>query len=312
MIKDDYLWVEKYRPRTVSDCILPEDLKNTFQEFVDNKNVPNLLLSGVAGVGKTTIALAMLNELGCDSIIINGSLSGNIDTLRNEIQRFASSVSLMGGRKYVILDEADYLTGTTQAALRNFMETTSRNCGYILTCNFPNKIIEPLRSRCSVVDFSVNKKNMPALAAQFFKRAAAILTENGVEYDKATVAEVIKKHYPDWRRVLNELQRYSSSGKIDSGILINMSEISIKQLAKFLKEKDFTNVRKWVVENAEADATALYRTLYNNAAEYIEKQSIPSLVLTIAKYQYQESFVADKEINLLACLVEIMVDCVFV
>ena len=306
---DEFLWVEKYRPATIQDTILPDNLKQTFQEFVNQGNIPNLLLSGSAGCGKTTVARAMLEELGCDYIVINGSLNGNIDMLRNEIMQFASSVSLMGGRKYVILDEADYLNpNSTQPALRNFMEEFSRNCGFILTCNFKNRIIEPLQSRCSVVEFKIKKTDLPALASQMMKRLMHILDTESVVYDKAVLAELIKKHYPDWRRVINELQRYSATGKIDSGLLANITESSYKDLIRFLKEKDFTNTRKWVAENIDTDATAIFRTLYDTASVDVSKNSVPNLVLILAKYQYQAAFVADHEINLTACLTEMMID----
>lgn len=309
---EEFLWVEAYRPKTVQDTILPEALKATFQEFVNQGNIPNLLLSGSAGCGKTTIARAMLEELGCDYIVINGSMNGNIDTLRNDIKSFASSVSLSGGRKYVILDEADYLNAnSTQPALRNFMEEFSRNCGFILTCNFKNRIIEPLQSRCSVIDFKISKKEMPALALQFMKRVAGILDKQGIEYDKAVVAEVIKKHFPDWRRVLNELQRYSATGRIDSGMLSNMQEATFKTLIGYLKDRDFTSMRKWVGENIDTDSVAIFRTLYDSAYEHMEKNSVPQLVIILAKYQYQAAFVADHEINLVSCLTEIMIECKF-
>jgi DNA polymerase III delta prime subunit len=306
---EEFLWVERFRPKTIQDTILPDNLKQTFQEFVNQGNIPNLLLSGSAGCGKTTVARAMLEELGCDYIVINGSLNGNIDTLRNEIMQFASSVSLMGGRKYVILDEADYLNpNSTQPALRNFMEEFSRNCGFILTCNFKNRIIDPLQSRCSVVEFKIKKTDLPALASQMMKRLCQILDSESVEYDKPVLAELIKKHYPDWRRVINELQRYSATGKIDSGLLANITETSYKDLIRFLKEKDFTNMRKWVAENIDTDATAIFRTLYDTANQYTTKNTIPNLVLILAKYQYQATFVSDHEINLAACLTEMMVD----
>ena len=311
MLKE-FLWTEVYRPSTIQDTILPDNLKETFQEFVNKGNIPNLLLSGGAGCGKTTVARAMLEELGCDYIVINGSLNGNIDTLRNEIMQFASSVSLMGGRKYVILDEADYLNpNSTQPALRNFMEEFSRNCGFILTCNFKNRIIEPLQSRCSVIEFKIAKADLPTLASQMMKRLCRILDQESIGYDKAVLAALIKKHHPDWRRIINELQRYSATGKIDSGLLANITEGSYKDLIRYLKEKDFTNTRKWVAENIDTDATAIFRTLYDNASTHVNKPSVPVLVLIVAKYSYQAAFVADHEINLMACLTEIMMDCTF-
>ena len=311
-VKEQFLWVEKYRPKTIADTILPEELKATFQQFVDQKNIPNLILSGSAGVGKTTVARAMLEELECDYIVINGSMNGNIDTLRNEILNFASSVSLSGGRKYVILDEADYLNAnSTQPALRNFMEEFSRNCGFILTCNFKNRIIEPLHSRCSVVDFKLSKSASAKLAAQFFKRVEKILSNENVEYDRAVVAEVITKFFPDWRRVLNELQRYASTGKIDSGILGNIKDLEINSVYKLLKEKDFTSLRKWVAENVDIEQTEVFRRLYESADQYMTANSVPQLVLILSKYQYQAAFVADPEINIIACFTEILINCEF-
>lgn len=313
VLKYNPLWCEKYRPNTIEDTILPTNLKADFQQFVDQKNIPNLLLSGPAGVGKTTVAKAMLEELGCDYIVINGSMNGNIDTLRNEILNFASSVSLSGGRKYVILDEADYLNpNSTQPALRNFMEEFSKNCGFILTCNFANRIIEPLHSRCSVIEFKISKNDMASLAAQFFKRVVNILTTENIEFDKAVVAEILKKYFPDWRRVLNELQRYSATGKIDSGILVNLQEVSLQTLVSFIKEKNFTEVRKWVGENLDNNQNEIFRKLYDTSVDYLKKNSVPGLVLIIAKYQYQSSFVADQEINLMACLTEMMIELEFV
>lgn len=309
MIRDDFLWVEAYRPRTIDSTILPADLKATFQQFVDQKNVPNLLLTGRAGVGKTTVARAMLEELQCDYVIINGSMNGNIDTLRNEIRDFASSVSFSGGRKYVILDEADYLNpNSTQPALRNFMEEYSKNCGFILTCNFKNRIIEPLHSRCSVIEFKINKEDKPKMASQFFKRVCNILNKENVTYDQKAVIEVITKFFPDWRRVLNELQRYSATGKIDSGILVNFSEENLKGLVELLKAKNFSEVRKWVAENNDIDQTVFFRKLYDTASQYLKTNSIPQLVITLAEYQYKAAFVADHEINILACLTEIMAE----
>jgi DNA polymerase III delta prime subunit len=312
-MNEEFLYVEKYRPKTIEDTILPVDLKATFQHFVDQKNIPNLILSGTAGVGKTTVARAMLEQLGCDYIVINGSMNGNIDTLRNEILNFASSVSLSGGRKYVILDEADYLNAnSTQPALRNFMEEFSRNCGFILTCNFKNRIIEPLHSRCSVVDFKITKKDMAKLAMQFMKRVETILAAENIEFDKAVVAQIIQKYFPDWRRVLNELQRYSATGKIDTGILTNLQQSSIRGLVTLMKEKNFTEIRKWTKNNIDTDVNVLYNEFYETAAEHFTPRCIPALVLLIAKYQYQNSFSANVEINFTAFLVEVMLEMEFV
>ena len=308
---EEFLWVEKYRPKTVADTILPEDLKKVFQQFVDQKNIPNLILSGTAGVGKTTVAKAMCEELGCDYIVINGSMNGNIDTLRNDIARFASSVSLAGGRKMVILDEADYLNAqSTQPALRNFMEEFSANCGFILTCNFVDRIIEPLHSRCSVVKFKIRKSELPELAKQFLRRVCGILDNESVTYDKAAVVEVIKKHFPDWRRVINELQHYSATGSIDTGILRNFNDDTLNKLIGYMKDKNFTAVRKWVAES-DMDTNEFFRAFYDKAETYLVAGSIPMLVLHLAKYQYQNAFAADPEINLVACLTEIMADCTF-
>ena len=308
--KKDFLWVESYRPQTVQEAILPERLKKTFQQFVDQKNVPNLLLSGRAGVGKTTIAKAMLEEIGADYIVINGSMNGNIDTLRNEIMQFASSVSLQGGRKYVILDEADYLNpNSTQPALRNFMEEFSKNCGFILTCNFKNRIIEPLHSRCSVVEFKIANEDKQAIAGQFFKRVSRILEEENVEYDRSTVAEVIKTYFPDWRRVLNELQRYSSTGRIDSGVLANKSVDNMNALITLMKERNFTDVRKWVAENTDVDSAVLYRQLYDLLPTKISStQSVADAIIILAEYQYKEAFVANSEINRVAALATLMAE----
>jgi len=308
-MNEEFLWVEKYRPKTIDDTILPVDLKSTFQQFVDQKNIPNLILSGTAGVGKTTVARAMLEQLGCDYIVINGSMNGNIDTLRNEILSFASSVSLSGGRKYVILDEADYLNAnSTQPALRNFMEEFSRNCGFILTCNFKNRIIEPLHSRCSVVDFKITKKDMAKLAMQFMKRVNFILNTENVKYESAVIAEIIQKHFPDWRRVLNELQRYSATGNIDSGILANMQENSIRELIALMKDKNFTEIRKWVRNNTDTDVNYLYNQFYDSAAQYFHAKDIPAMVTLIAKYQYQNAFAANSEINFASFIAEILIE----
>ena len=310
-MQNDFLYVEKYRPQSVVDTILPDALKNTFQTFVDNKNVPNLLLTGTAGVGKTTIAKAMLEELGCDYIVINGSDEGRlIDTLRTKIKGFASSMSLAGGRKYVILDEADYLNAdTVQPALRNFMEEYSSNCGFILTCNFVNKIIAPLHSRCSVVEFKMTPEDKPKLASELFKRACIILDNEQVEYDKKVVAEVVKRHFPDNRRVLNELQRYAGTGKIDAGILVNFADLNMKDLMKSMKEKEFSKVRKWVAQNIDGDTSQVFRTNYDTVGKYVEPNSVPQVVVTLADYQYKAAFAADAEINMMAMLTEMMIDC---
>ncbi len=307
---NEYLWCQKYRPRTVSDTILPKDLKDTFQKFVDDKNVPNLLLSGRAGVGKTTIARAMLDELGADYIVINGSMNGNIDTLRVDIQNFASTVSFMGGRKYVILDEADYLNAnSTQPALRNFMEEFSKNCGFILTCNFANRIIEPLHSRCSVINFNINAADRPKLAAQFFKRTLGILDAENVEYDQKAVAELINTYFPDWRRVLNELQRYAATGKIDAGILRNKGSESIEQLILMMKEKRFNDVRKWIGENSDIDSATLYRSMYDMLPTKIAStSSIANAIIILAEYEYKEAFVANPEINRAAAMATLMAE----
>jgi len=309
-MQDEFLWVEKYRPKTVKDTILPNSLKETFQQFVDQDNVPNLLLTGRAGVGKTTIAKAMLEQIGADYIIINGSMNGNIDTLRTEISNFASSVSFTGGRKYVILDEADYLNpNSTQPALRNFMEEFSKNCGFILTCNFKNRIIEPLHSRCSVIEFKIANEDKQQIAAQFYKRVTNILETENVEFDKSTVAELVKTYFPDWRRVLNELQRYASTGRIDSGVLANKSADNLNALITLMKERNFTEVRKWVAENTDIDSAVLYRSLYDLLPTKIgSTQSIADAIIILAEYQYKEAFVANSEINRVAALATLMAE----
>tara|TARA_Y100000114_G_scaffold135258_1_gene135995 strand:+ start:1135 stop:2070 length:936 start_codon:yes stop_codon:yes gene_type:complete len=304
---DTFLWVEQYRPKTVDDCILPQSLKNTFKEFVANGNVPNVILSGGPGVGKTTIAKAVLEELGATYMMINGSEESGIDVLRTKIKNFASTVSLEGGRKYLILDEADYLNPqSTQPALRGFMEEFHNNCGFILTCNYKNRLIEPLHSRCSVVDFNIPKSEKPNLASEFMKRMVNILENENVEYDKKVLVEVIQRHFPDWRRILNELQRYSVSGRIDAGILTDIAEINIKELMNYMKKKEFTNVRKWVVNNLDMDAVRLYRSIYDSLYNFLDPTSIPHVVVILAEYQHKGAFVADQEINTLACLTEIM------
>lgn len=311
MYDEHMLWVEKYRPQKVEDCILPENIKATFQEYVNRKEIPNLLLSGTAGVGKTTIAKALCNETDSDYMIINGSDESGIDVLRNKIKHYASSVSLHGGRKVIIIDEADYLNpNSTQPALRGAIEEFAGNCSFIFTCNFKNRIIDPIHSRCTVVDFKVNG-NKAKLAAQFFKRAEWILNQEGIRYEKDVVAAVITKYFPDNRRILNELQRYSVSGVIDKGILSSVSEVQINELIKSLKDKDFTSCRKWVTNNLDNDPARIFRKLYDVLYEQLKSNSVPQLVLILAKYQYQAAFVADHEINLMACLTEVMVECDF-
>ena len=305
------LWVEKYRPKTVKDCVLPDNIKDTFQEYVNRKEIPNLLLSGTAGVGKTTIAKALCNEVGCDFIVINGSDESGIDTLRNKMKQYAASVSLSGGRKVIIIDEADYLNpNSTQPALRGAIEEFSDNCSFIFTCNFKHRIISPIHSRCTVIDFKYNG-NKPKLAAQLFKRIEWILGEEKVKYEKDVVASIITKYFPDNRRILNELQRYSASGVIDKGILVSISDIQTKELIQSLQNKDFGNCRKWITHNLDDDPSRVFRNLYDALYELLKPNSVAQLVLILAKYQYQAAFVADHEINFMACLNEIMVDCEF-
>lgn len=308
----DILWVEKYRPSRVEDCILPDNIKTTFQEYVNRKEIPNLLLSGTAGVGKTTIAKALCNEVGCDYIVINGSEEGRlIETIRTTIKSYASSMSLSGGRKVIIIDEADYSNSeSVQPALRGMIEEFANNCSFIFTCNFKNKIISPIHSRCTVIDFKING-NKAKMASQFFKRVEWILTEEKVTYDKEVVAAIITKYFPDNRRILNELQRYSVSGCIDKGILASVTDVQMGELTKSLREKDFTTCRKWVTNNLDNDPTRLYRKLYDTLSEALTSNSVPQLVIHLARYQYQAAFVADHEINLMACLTEIMADCEF-
>ena len=309
---NEILWVEKYRPNTIDDAILPSELKTTFSKFVTNGECPNLLLSGSAGCGKTTVAKAMLEQLGCTYMMINGSEESGIDVLRNKIKNFASTVSLEGGRKYVILDEADYLNPqSTQPALRGFIEEFSKNCGFILTCNFRNRIIEPLHSRCSTVEFRIPAEEKPQLAMDFMKRCEVILNNEQIYYNKKVVASLIQKFFPDWRRVLNELQRYSASGEIDAGILVNLSEDSVKELLSFLKNKEFTNVRRWIVNNLDNDPSRIYRRIYDSLYDNLDNRTIPNAVLVLADYSYKSAFVADQEINLLACMTELMQNCEF-
>lgn len=306
-MNDVILWVEKYRPSKISDCILTDDLKTTFQTFVKEGHVPNLLLSGGPGVGKTTIAKAMLKELDATYMMINGSEESGIDVLRNKIKNFASTVSMDGKRKFVILDEADYLNPqSTQPALRGFIEEFHKNCGFILTCNFKNRIIEPLHSRCSVIEFRIPSSQKPTLAGEFFKRVQTILTEENVQFQPKAVASVVEKYFPDWRRVLNELQRYSASGTIDSGILVNISETNMRDLVSFLKDKDFKSIRKWVANNLDNDPSRMYRKVYDTLYDEIDPNTVPHMVLAVADYSYKSAFVADQEINMLAFMIEIM------
>ena len=304
---EDFLWVEKYRPKTISECVLPSGLKQTLSEFISKGDLPNLILSGGPGVGKTTAAKAMIEELGLTYMMINGSEESGIDTLRVKLKNYASTVSLHGGRKYLILDESDYLNAqSTQPALRGLIEEFHKNCGFILTCNYKNRLIPPLHSRCSVVDFTIQKSEKKELAEQFFKRVMDILVAEDIKFEPKAVAEVINKFFPDWRRVINELQRYSVSGRIDAGILVDISEINIKELMRFMKDKEFTNVRKWIVNNIHNDPTRLFRRLYDNLYDYMDGSSIPHVVVILGEYQYKAAFVADQEINMLACLTEIM------
>ena len=310
----DFIWVEKYRPTTIDECILPKTIKKTFQDFVEKGEIPNMLLSGPPGIGKTTVAKALCHQLGADFYVINGSDEGRfLDTVRNSAKNFASTVSLTSDSKHkvIIIDEADNTTSDVQLLLRASIEEFSKNCRFIFTCNYKNKIIDPLHSRCSVVDFSVNKKDKPTIAAQFFARLNTILEEEKVEADKKVLAELINKHFPDWRRVLNECQRYAVSGKIDSGILAAFSDVAVNDLIKNLKQKNFAEVRKWVVTNMDNDTSVLLRRIYDSLYDSLVNSSIPAAVLIIAKYQFQIAFVADQEINLLAALTEIMVECEF-
>ena len=311
--EDQFLWVEKYRPQKIDDCVLPQAIKDTFKQYITQGELPSFLFSGTAGVGKTTVAKALCNEIGAEYILVNGSDEGrSIDVLRTTIKGFASTVSLTDAKKVVIVDEADYMNAqSVQPALRSFIEEFSGNCRFIFTCNFKNRIIEPLHSRCAVIEFKIDSKDKQEIAATFFKRAVQILKQEDIAFDPKVVAELITKHFPDYRRILNELQRYSVSGKIDSGILLNMSEESFKDLIKLLKDKNFTEVRKWVAKQTDADTTSLFRELYDTASANMDPNSIPQLVLTLADYQYKAAFVADHELNIMAALTEVMANCKF-
>lgn len=308
----ELLWVEKYRPKTIKECILPESFKKTFQEYVDKKEIPNMILSGSAGVGKTTVARAMCEEIGCDYIIINGSDESGIDTLRVKIKGFASSVSLVGsGRKAIIIDEADYLSAAAQAAFRGVIEEFSKNCAFIFTCNFKNRIIQPLHSRCAVIDFKLQNGQKAKMATAFLKRVEQILKEENVQFEVKVLAELITKYFPDYRRILNELQRYSVSGTIDIGILAQITDVKLTELISYLKEKDFRSVRKWVGQNTDNDTHRIMREIYDKLYDILNPTTIPMAVILLGKYQYQAAFAADQEINLMSFLTELMVDCEF-
>ena len=314
IMRDEFLWVEKYRPKTIEDCILPTNIKKTFQDFLDKGEIPNMLLAGPAGCGKTTVAKALCNELGVDYYVINGSDEGRfLDTVRNTAKNFASTVSLSSTAKHkvIIIDEADNTTNDVQLLLRAFIEEFSGNCRFIFTCNYKNKIIAPLHSRCSVVDFSITGKEKQQLAAEFFKRVQSILDENKVDAEPRILAALVQKYFPDFRRTLNELQRYSSIGKIDNGVLAAVSDTKLDDLVKFLKEKEFTKMKKWVVQNLDNEPTQIIRNVYDSLYTYLSPQSIPEAVLLIGEYQYKAAFVADQEINLVAFLTELMMRCQF-
>ena len=307
MSKSEFLWVEKYRPQTIDECVLTKDLKDTFNGIVKSGELHNMLLSGTAGTGKTTVAKALCNELGLDWMLINGSEESGIDVLRNKIKQFASTVSLTGGIKVIILDEADYLNAqSTQPALRGFIEEFSNNCRFILTCNFKNRLIEPLHSRCAVVEFNTNKKQLAGLASQFMGRLKSILDTEGVTYNEKVIAELIIRHAPDWRRVIGECQRYGSTGEIPAAILIGNSDESVAEVITHLKSKDFKSMRAWVANNAALDTSAIFRKIYDVLSDHADASGIPSAVLILADYQFKASFVADKELNMVACMTELM------
>jgi DNA polymerase III delta prime subunit len=310
-VENQFLWVESYRPQKVSDCILPENIKSVFQEYVNQKNIPNLLLTGGPGVGKTTVAKAMCNEIGCDFMVINGSDERGIDVLRTKIKSYASSMSFSGGRKVVIIDEADYLTPEAQAAMRAAIEEFSANCSFIFTCNYKARLIDAIHSRCSVIEFKIKNGNKVKMAAGFLKRIQYILDIEKVKYDNTVLVQIIQKHFPDYRRVLNELQRYSLKGEIDTGVLAQVADVNLKDLVAHLKEKDFTSMRKWVGVNNDADQVKIFRLIYDSLYDILQPQSIPQAVVILADYQYKSAFVADQEINMVACLTTIMMDCSF-
>ena len=311
---ESLLWVEKYRPRTIEDCILPESIKKTLRDVVSQNKIPNMMFTGTSGIGKTTAARAICNETQADYLIINGSDEGRmIDTLRTKLTQFCSTISLSGSRKVVILDEADYMNAdSVQPAMRNFTERFADNCSFIFTCNYKNRIIEPIHSRCAVIDFSLKNGEKQIIAARFMKRVESILAAESIDYDKEVIAKLVLKHFPDFRRVLNELQRYSTSGEINSGVLANIKEMNLKELIDSLREKNFSKMRQWVVANVDNDPATVYRKIYDELYNVVDKGSIPQAVLTIAEYQYKSAFVADQEINLVACLVELMAECEFV
>ena len=313
-MSESLLWVEKYRPKTIEDCILPESIKKTLRDVVSQNKIPNLMFTGTSGIGKTTAARAICNETQADYLIINGSDEGRmIDTLRTKLTQFCSTISLSGSRKVVILDEADYMNAdSVQPAMRNFTERFADNCSFIFTCNYKNRIIEPIHSRCAVIDFSLKNGEKQVIAARFMKRVEGILTDESIDYDKEVIAKLVLKHFPDFRRVLNELQRYSTSGEINSGVLANIKEMNLKELIDSLREKNFSKMRQWVVANVDNDPATVYRKIYDELYTVVDKGSIPQAVLTIAEYQYKSAFVADQEINLVACLVELMAECEFV
>ena len=311
---DSLLWVEKYRPKTIDDCVLSDSIKTTLRDVVSQNKIPNLMFTGTSGIGKTTAARAICNETGADYLIINGSDEGRmIDTLRTKLTQFCSTISLTGSRKVVIIDEADYMNpDSVQPAMRNFIEKFAENCSFIFTCNYKNRIIEPIHSRCAVIDFTLDKDEKPVIASQFMNRVEHILSDETIVFDKNVIAKLVLKHFPDFRRVLNELQRYSTSGEINSGILANIKEMNMRELINSLREKNFSNMRQWVVSNVDNDPASVYRKIYDELYSVTEKSSIPQAVLIIADYQYKSAFVADQEINLVACLVELMAECEFV